>query len=338
MTFKVDVKSNLARRARRAAALVALLAVGACGGGTQVETFVPNRIVAFGDENSVIEADGRKYTVHGFDGATPPALDCTIYPIWTQLFAAQWGLRFPQCPSGATVTASVIHAANGAKVADLANQITLAGAFTEKDLATVFVGANDIFDLYLQYPGVNEAALTVQAQSAATALAAQISRIVKGGAKVVFVTLPELGLTPYGLKQNAAYPGEDRAGVLTRLSAAFNARLRTGVSNPDSPSFIDGHQGVQVLGDELIRAIVNATATTSSGYVNATSGICDPAAAAAVIDCTTSTLLTATSTPVALTTNGSPSTYLWADDKHLSPAGHSSLATVAAQRTNSNPL
>ena len=41
-----------------AAAAVALL-LAACGGGDQVEQFRAGRVIAFGDENSVITADGR---------------------------------------------------------------------------------------------------------------------------------------------------------------------------------------------------------------------------------------------------------------------------------------
>ena len=333
-------------RAKRVACCLALL-LAACGGGTQVEKFVPNRMLVFGDETSVIDdtgftANGRKYTVNGFgtDGVTR---DCRVNGVWIQYLAGRWGIVFPQCNPNALATTSRIYAANGAKVGDLAAQIAAAGAMGNKDLTTVMVGINDIVDLYAQYPASSEAALKTQAESRATALAAQIRRITETGAKVVFVTIPELGISPFSQSENTAHPREDRAAVLSRLSAAFNARLRTAVSTSSSPSFIDGHQGVQVLGDELFRAIAATAGVSGSAYLNASVGICDAAKAPNVIDCNNSTdpavntLITATSTP-ALVAGGTPSNYLWADATHLSPGAHGSLGTTAANRTNTNPL
>jgi outer membrane lipase/esterase len=333
-----------------AAGLVLLLLLAACGGGTQVERFVPTRMLVFGDESSVIDdsdvaapgdrtANGRKHTVNGLTSATPPLPDCSLNPIWTQYLLGLWGLTVPQCNPRGLATSSRIYAQAGAGVGDLAAQIDAAGAMGDKDISTVLAGANDIFALYAQYPGVGEDVLIAQARARAVTLAAQIARIVKAGSKVVFVTLPDLGATPFAAKQNAAF-NQDRAGVLSRLTTAFNTRLRTEVSSPSSASFIDGHQGVQVLADELFRTIVNIvnTAPSSSTYLNASVGLCDPALAASVLDCTGSTLLTATSTPVALASGGSVSNYLWADDKHLSPGGHAALGSAAANRTNSNPL
>jgi lysophospholipase L1-like esterase len=343
MNSKVDIGG----RAKRAAAWLALLLLQlpllvSCGGGTQVERFVPTRVIAFGDETSVIDdtgvvtANGRKYTVNGY-GTDGVSVDCRTNLLWTQYLAGQWNLVFPQCnPTGAAAP-SRIYATAGAKVADIAAQITAAGVFEAKDLTTVLVGANDIFELYAQYPGVSEADLTLHAQARATALAAQIARIVSGGAKVVFATIPELGSTPFAAKEEVAHPNEGRAGLLTRLTARFNAQLRTAVSNTDSSSFIDGHQGVQVLADELFRAAVSVAGTTGAAYLNVSVGICDPTLAPNVIDCTTGTLLTATTTP-ALITGGTVSNYLWADDKHLSPGGQAVLGSAAASRTNANPL
>ncbi len=340
-------KLGLVGRAKQAACCLALL-LAACGGGTQVEKFVPDRMLVFGDETSVIDdtgstGNGRKYTVNGFgtDGLTR---DCRVNGVWVQYLAGLWGIVFPQCNPSAQATTSRIYAANGAKVGDLAAQISAAGALGSKDLTTVMVGTNDIIDLYAQYTsGNDEAALKAQAESRATALAAQIKRITATGAKVVFVTIPELGISPFSQKENTDHPEQDRAALLSRLSAAFNARLRTAVSTSSSPSFIDGHQGVQVLGDELFRAIAASIGVSGSAYLNASVAVCDAAKAPNVIDCNNSTdlavntLITATSTP-ALVTGGTASNYLWADAIHLGPGGHGSLGVAAANRTNANPL
>jgi hypothetical protein len=80
-----------ARRAALGLALGLLAALASCGGGGLVEPFRPTRILALGDELSVIEADGRKYTVNAFkvtDSTTTPQtestteLDCVRNPIW----------------------------------------------------------------------------------------------------------------------------------------------------------------------------------------------------------------------------------------------------------------
>ena len=331
-------KLKFAGRAKHVAAALVLVLLAACGGGTQVEKFVPTRVLAFGDETSVIDesggytANGRKYTVNAFgtDGVT---LDCRNDPIWIQLMANVWGFVFPQCNPSALATTSRIYAAAGAKVGDIAAQIDAAGGLGAKDLATVLVGANDLIALYQASPDAGPANLAA-AQSLAVQLAAQIARIAKTGAKVAFVTLPDLGETPYAIKDAAAHP--ERGGVLTALTARFNAQLRTAISNANSPSFIDGHQGVQILADELFQAVIESATLTPNAllYLNVTTGLCTTAL---VIDCTPNTLLTAGTTP-ALTTGGTTYNYLWADDTHLSPGGHSTLGSAAASRIATNPL
>jgi outer membrane lipase/esterase len=327
-------KLKFAGRAKHAAAACALLLLGACGGGTQVEKFVPTRVLAFGDESSVIDdsggrtGNGLKHTVNGY-GADNLTLDCRVNPIWVQYVAGLWGLVFPQCNPTAVATTSQIYAAAGAKVAQLEAQITAAGPLGPKDLATVMIGANDLFELYVASPTVaNEDA----ARALASTLAGQIARIVKTGARVVFVTVPNLGQTPYALQENGLNPG--RAAVLTALTAAFNARLRTAISTASSPFFVDGHQGVQVLADELFESVVAQATTTPSAtaYLNVTGGICTTTL---VIDCTSNTLDPAAT---ATTVGGTPFNYLWADTKHLSPGGQGTLGNSARARTVANPL
>ena len=333
-------KLKFAGRAKHLAAAGAMALLAACGGGTQVEKFVPSRMLAFGDETSVIDdsggntANGRTYTVNGYTALTTTR-DCRVNPIWIQYVAGLWGFVFPQCNPTARATTSQIYAVAGAKVGDIAAQIDAAGSLGTKDLATVLVGANDLLALYQASPDAGPANLAA-AQSLAVQLAAQIARIVKTGAKVAFVTIPDLGLTPYALLENAAHPGELRSAVLTALTAKFNAQLRTAISNPGSPSFIDGHQGVQVLADELFLAIVESATVTPNAlaYLNVTTALCTTAL---VIDCTPDTLLTASTTPV-LNVGGTAYNYLWADNTHLSPGGHSSLGSAAATRILANPL
>ena len=99
------------------AALAALLA--ACGGSERVEDYVPTKLVAFGDELSVINSDGSKHGVNALK-TNSTELDCATYPVWPQAVASGYGLVFPQCnSSGVLTTSAEMKAVAGAKVADV---------------------------------------------------------------------------------------------------------------------------------------------------------------------------------------------------------------------------
>lgn len=320
-------RNRRVRAALLATTLVASAVLTACGGGEQVKRFVPSRVLAFGDETSVIDdsgstGNGRKYSVNALasDGVT---IDCRANPIWIQDVALAFGLVFPQCNTGSSVVAnpvSRIYATAGAKVADVTAQIdqhVAAGGFVDTDLVLMLAGANDLLALYAQYPGVDEATLLAQAEAAGTALALQVNRIAEAGGKVVIATTPDLGLTPFGLAEEAASPG--RSGVLTRLSARFNAKLRVTVLN-------DGRRIGLVFADEALQTAYKFAAQT--GFTNVLAPVCDPAKAPTLPQCTTATLVT----------SGSAVTWLWADATHLSPGGQALLGQIALSRAVNNPF
>lgn len=95
MTFEL-----LSLRVARGLALATIGALLASCGGSEDVDFVPARVLSFGDESSIINADGSKYTVNGIvpGSGTPGTLDCTLNPIWNQVLATSYGLTFPQCP------------------------------------------------------------------------------------------------------------------------------------------------------------------------------------------------------------------------------------------------
>ena len=324
------------RGAKLATAGLALLLIVSCGGGTQVEKYVPTRVLAFGDENSVIESDGRKYTVNGLSSDGLGTIDCQASALWIQQLAFYYGLVFQQCPGTVVSPTSRIYAAYGAKVADVAAQVAAAGgAFGPKDLATVLVGANDVIALYGQFNGSNTDALKASAEAVGAALAGQIVAISKAGAKVLYSTVPDVGQTPFALKEDLSF-GTGRAALLSQLTERLNAKLRTGVS-----AKLGGHEASQMLADESFHAIV-ATATTAPNaltYLNVTVPVCDPTLVTppAVLGCTTATLITGTTTP-ALAAGGTASNYLWADDRHLSRGGQATLGALAVTQINRTPL
>jgi len=56
MIFKADPKQK--SWVRLGAAVLAATLLASCGGGTQVERFVPRRLISFGDEASVMSSTG----------------------------------------------------------------------------------------------------------------------------------------------------------------------------------------------------------------------------------------------------------------------------------------
>jgi len=317
--MKFELRREWCRPARLLApwwwlAVLALLA--SCGGGDRVTTFTPERLIAFGDESSVITTDGKKHTVNAVDAAG--AIACASNHNWVLYLSQVFGLVFAQCnPSAATVTA-IDYAAAGAKVADISTQIDLhlaSGGFRSKDLVTVLAGANDVIEQYRLFPGVSEATLIATVEARGTALAAQVNRIAQAGGKVLISTLPDLSLSPFAIAENAADPTTDRAALIGRLVDRFNARMRINLIN-------DGTMIGLVFGDQVVQLMVRIPANYS--LVNVTNVACTTA----LPDCTTQTLVT----------GASADTWLWADSLQLTPAGHRQLGASAEGRARNNPF
>lgn len=309
-----------ARTARRwvAVVLAAGLGLAACGGGTsQYDPFVPGRLLVFGDETSVLTADGRNYSVNGV--ATSGSIDCAASPIWVQSLAGIYGFSFAECNTGSEATPRArMLAFAGAKVADVTAQVeaqVAAGGFRDKDLATVLAGANDILELYAQYPSLAEATLIAEAGVRGQRLARVVNRLVGLGVKVIVSDLPDLGLTPFALGEKALGGSFDRAALLTRLTTAFNEQL-----------------GVSVLLDGRFVGLMQAQLRFQAiGRFPPSFGLADittPVCTVALPDCTTATLV-----PEAVA-----ATYLWADDRRLAPGGQAQLASLAVDRAQRNPF
>lgn len=324
-----------ARKTRRlgAACLVALsAALASCGGGTQSTPFVPDRVLAFGDEASVIDTAGRKYTVNALS-ATTGAIDCATHVLWTQVVATgRYGLVFPECnPNNVVNPTSRIRAQPGARAAGLAAQIDAqiaAGGFTNRDLSLVMIGANDVTDALALFPasGVNQ--LVAQMTAAGRQLGQQVNRMADLGSRVVISTVIDITSSPYAATQpNAGVlvdcpreVGETDRNVplATCLVDRFNAAMRTTIYN-------DGRRIGLVLGDVMVRNYVQIPAL--GGFVNAVSAACSPIAP--LPTCTTATLSAV---------DAGAFTWLWAADTQLSPGGHAQLGALASSRAGTNPF
>lgn len=296
-----------------ALSLAGLLA--ACGGGTsQYDPFVPNRLLVFGDENSSIEANGRKYTVNALD--TSGAINCQGNALWVQSVASYYGFTFAECnPTFVAQTQARMLALPGAKVADVAAQVeaqVAAGGFRDKDLGTMLAGGNDLLELYALSSARSQDSLLAEARVRGQRLAAVVNRLVALGVKVIVSDVPDLGLTPYAAAQNSL--GNDGA-FLSRLTTAFNEQLGANL-------LLDGRYIGLVQAQLQFQAIGRSPGTF--GYTNINTGLCT----IALPDCTTATLIT----------GGNVSQYLWADDSRFSPAAHAALGQLAVDRARRNPF
>lgn len=322
--MKLNV-NGFARTVVGAGMLASALWLAGCGGGggDQVQTFRADRVIAFGDETSVINPDGSKYSVNALAADNASQLDCSSNPIWIQTVAASYGLAFPQCPGIVSSEPNgLIYAANGAMVADITSQIDAflndGNGFTDQDLVTVLVGANDVVEQYEQYTALGEAQLAENLAGAGAALAQQVNRLAGFGAKVLIVTIPDMGLTPFA-GDRSDESTEGGPAVLTRLSTRFNDALLANLLN-------DGRKIGLVQLDQYLKAVDRAT---TEGFSSATySNTTLPSCTAPLPNCTTNTLV-----PDAV-----DATWLWADDLHLGARGQAGLGSLARRRAQNNPF
>ncbi|MBL8289845.1 MAG: esterase [Rubrivivax sp.] len=302
--------------------------LASCGGGTSAyDPFVPQRLFAFGDEASAFTADGHNYGINGIntnataDLTSDDYFDCTLQPNWVQTLANSYGFYFAECPAAGAKkedAKAVSYAAAGARVAEVEAQVDAQVAkdgFRDKDIATLLVGTNDIVELYGRYDGSNEAALTSEATERGRRTGLVVNRLVALGSKVVVSNIPDLAYTPYAVSEAAAHPGEDRSGVLSRLSAAFNQAL--GVT-----MLIDGRYVALAQTDQRIIGINRSP--ESYAIANAVAAAC----ATPPPLCDTSTLVT----------DASATTWLWAGPTLLGSRGQSELAYLAVTRAQRNPF
>jgi lysophospholipase L1-like esterase len=310
------------RRALGIVALAGLAVLAACGGGTsQVEDFVPSRVVALGDETSVLLPDGRKYSVNVLNGDGERL--CQNEPIWTQAVANAFNFAFPECnPNDVTDRLALMAAVPGAKVADLAAQIDAqiaAGTIGTGTLATVMLGANDVWELYADYPATrSEDEILAELRNRGERLGAQINRLAERDARVIVSTVPDLGKSPFALAQREANPGDvDRAALISRMVSELNAGMRVTILN-------DGRFIGLVLADEIVQALVRSP--SSYGLANVEDAVCLDTAP--LPDCTSQTLVP----------TGRSNTWLWADPRQIAYGGQFRIGNQAADRARNNPF
>jgi phospholipase/lecithinase/hemolysin len=321
-------------RAAGFAVLAAALLVAACGGGGQPTTrFHASRVIALGDESSMIvdtrnDANGSKYTVNATVSATDPTFVCGVNAVWSQSVAAFYGLVFPECNPPATAVAaptSRIRAAFGARAFDLAGQIDAQQADSPLgpgDMVTVLIGEHDVLAEYQQYPALSSDQLVANVEAEGAEVGRQVNRITDTGAKVLLATIMDVGFTPFSIAETAAHADTNRTTLLSLLSQRFNASMRATIAN-------DGRKIGLILLDELTTSVVKIPGF--SGFIHPLTPVCDLTKSAltppSVLDCSPLTFIT-----------GGDGTYFWADDLHMSASAQNVFGSSAITRAQNNPF
>lgn len=318
MSWRTSIRKTLA-------ALGALAALVSCGGGGQVEPFEPTRVIALGDELSVIETDGRKWSVNAFAKKPAPneteddptTLDCARNPIWIQIVATGFGMVFDRCPGTATSVAGQVLAQPQAKVADLPAQLASVqgAALNDKDLITVMVGMHDLLELYAAYPTTSRSDLLDQARARGQALGEQVNALAQSGPAVVVLTVHDLGLSPFAKAQNTSTSDATRAALLSDLTDAFNNRMSVTLIN-------DG----RLIG--LVYADIESQNMAKFPNSFSLSNVVDAACTAALPGCKPDTLVS----------GATGTSHMWADSLRPGPTVHSRFGTVAQFRARNNPF
>jgi outer membrane lipase/esterase len=323
---KMSFPGSVPKALRVALAALALALLASCGGG-EVVRFKPTRILAFGDELSVIEADGRKYTVNAFatqivNGATvddPTKLDCARNPLWIQTVGSSFGLVYDRCPGAATNVTGQVLAQVGHKVADLPAQIAAVqgAALNDLDLAVVMMGMNDVLELYAQYPTTARDTLLAQAAGRGAAMGNQVNALAQSGPAVVVLTMPDIGLSPFAKAADTAAGDTSRSALLSDLVRAFNDRMTITLIN-------DGRLIGLAYGDAETQN--EAKSPLNYGLLNATDAAC--LSTAPLPGCKPDTLVA----------GATAANYMWADALRLGPTTQARLGLLAAQRAVNNPF
>ncbi len=334
MTSFRDLR-RLGARLLAPAGLCAVLSaalLAACGGSTsQVISFVPDRLIALGDENSVIVNDGSddgfRYTLN--DRRSTKADKCRAAPIVVQTVATHYGYAFAECNPDKVTPKAFSFAKAGALIEDpitgLAAQFAAVAKPGPTDLVTVLIGGNDIIALYerVRAGALSDGAAIEEAKRLGRSAAATISAMLATGARGLVITVPDVSLTPYALK--AGKTDANARSLLNRLSYDFNGSLRTSILPNDGRYF-----GL-VLADDIV-AVMQQNPTT---YLEAPYNITDAACTTADVKDCVLTNDTATTTLVSGATLGN---YLWASDRHLGPNAHLRIGQQALARAVNNPL
>lgn len=322
---------QLARIATRlAAGLVIAAGLASCGGGSyQVQAFVPARILTFGDENSLLVApDGSKYSVNGIS-TTTQLVDCTVDPMWFQVLATSYNMVYPECnPEGQLQPGAHSYAAVGATVDDVTNQVNAfatTDSFAADDLVTLYVGINDVLQVYTTAFDGNQADILTQMRARGVQLGNLVNQVANAGAKVLVLTIPDMGDSPFAVAEQQR--GDfDRQQLLSQMSDAFNRAMRSTIIN-------DGSKIGLVLVDDFVHGAARSPASFGLSSYNIAACLDTAPLPSCTTDPSDIRIDELQNPPVA-----NASLYLWADATHLGIVAQTQIGNQAVSRAHSNPF
>lgn len=227
--------NRMQRWLRLALGTLALVMLASCGGGDRLEPFRPNRIFVFGDGYSSIAATtGVKHSLNAayLDGSTTK-YECAAAQLWHQyLIYNHYNKDVDACllfEDGRST--AKLFAEPQWKVNDVLNALS-SQSFQEGDLVMIFVGANDVLAA-----GATEASL----RALGAQLGGRIKQVIDTKARVLIVTVPDLGKTPTARTQG-------RESSLTALARAFN----DGLCGGDGIGYQSGYKVALLQADALV--------------------------------------------------------------------------------------
>lgn len=322
--------SKVSTRTRLLAALMGAVMLASCGGGEQEETFQPDRIVTFGDENTLILPTGYQYTVNNPTAATsttaavPP---CANSPIWVEYVAATYNLNFAEC-SGVTARANArMLATLGATIPTVntaVNDFKTSTGFNSKDLVTLMVGTHDLMALYESYtdPAASQAALVSASESLGEDLGQVVLNVTSTGAKVLITTVPNIGTSVWGLTQT-----ESNRNTLAAMVTAFNDGLNAKISEIANGG---GRNGAVLEVDQEIEKYRRDYNSAYSTFTEKTKAACVTTAGVTMADADLTSCL--------YSDDLDNNYYLWAGRVQFGLLTHATLGSVAVTRIRANPL
>ncbi|RZS46829.1 SGNH/GDSL hydrolase family protein [Sphaerotilus mobilis] len=339
--------SRLARAWRTATVLaLALAGLAGCDSSSRIEPYVPTRMMSFGDDLSAVNADGRKYFVNVVDSSN--VVNCSAVSSWNQIVANGFGLTMPGCPvSPATPATGFNGAVAGARVDAIKLQVDARlNEFVPSTLVTIQGGMWDVLDAYLLAKTATDLQpIYNQIVTKANVLSAAVNSATRQGqgARVVYIAVPDLGLSPLAIQDQAAGSCgvRDCRALLTELSARFNSIFRVGiyqevVYGPGVTN--DGRYAAFVDGEGWTRTLVASVLGDSNGTKNDVYGLDQVTSAACPVvvgglnddisACDTADLVAGVSAAA----------YLWAASVHPGQAWHLQVGTIALARARNNPF
>lgn len=313
---------------------VAAALLTACGGGTsQVQAFLPARLLVLGDETGAIvddgSHDGYKYGLNDRTGTT--AGKCLLLPTPAQQVAVQYGFVFSACnPTGAEPKAFAL--AQAGTFADdpvngLKAQVDAVVGLGTSDMVVVTTGTNDVIAVYEQRRAgtwTTDAQAVAEARRRGTVAATQITRILATGARALVITVPVLGKSPYAIAAEAASTGS--AALITSLTTAFNAGLRVTIDPQDGRNWglVDAYDDTAVM------------QVTPTSYLNAPYNTTDASCAASALP--QGCLIVVDSDGVAPDNSVASTTHLWSSDRFVGPVANAQIGARAVSRAANNPF